>query len=42
MDQVHTDARRRGVELVVVPTADAIAVLRRDPSRTNAILHLTC
>jgi hypothetical protein len=42
MDEVRKEARRRGVELVVVPTAEAIEELQRDASGTNAILHLTC
>ena len=36
------EADRRGVKLVVVPTADAIALLKKDPRNTNAVLHLTC
>ena len=42
MDEVRTEARRRGVELVVVPTTEAIEELQRHPSKSNAILHLTC
>jgi hypothetical protein len=42
MEEVRDVARHRGVELVVLPTAEAIALLRRNPSKTNAILHLTC
>ena len=40
MDHVREQARRRGVELVIVPTAEAISVLTTKD--TNAILHLTC
>ena len=40
---VVDEARRRGVELVVVPTADACALLdEADLTTTNAILHVTC
>lgn len=40
---VADEARRRGVELVAVPTADACALLDdADLTTTNAILHVTC
>ena len=39
---VHQEARRRKIELLVVPTAQAVALLNERPSHTNAILHLTC
>jgi len=42
MPQVRDEARRREVDLVVLPTAKAIGVLAKDPRDTNAILHLTC
>jgi hypothetical protein len=42
MDEVKEEARRRHVELVVVPTADAIAELKRCPDHVNAVLHVTC
>jgi hypothetical protein len=42
MDEVKHEARRRNVELLVLPTSDAIEKLRRDPDDTNAILHVTC
>ncbi len=42
MNQVHEEARRRKVELVALPTAEAIEVLAGAPADTNAILHLTC
>jgi hypothetical protein len=42
MDEVRDEAARRKVELIVVPTPDAIEALRRSPKNTNAILHLTC
>jgi len=42
MQQVRDEARRRKVDLVVVPTAEAIGVLTGSAAHTNAILHLTC
>jgi len=42
MEDVHEQARRREVELVIVPTAQAITVLAKTTKGTNAILHLTC
>jgi hypothetical protein len=42
MDDVKREAERRGVELVIVPTRDAIAELDRADERTAAILHVTC
>ena len=40
-DDVIAEAERRGVELIVMPTADAIEQLRGS-ANTNAILHVTC
>lgn len=42
MDEVKHEAKRRGVELIVLPTAEAIELLKQKPSDTNAILHVTC
>jgi hypothetical protein len=42
MDEVSAEARRRGVELVVCPTPEAVELLRDNRVDTNAILHLTC
>jgi hypothetical protein len=42
LPQVREEARRRDVDLVVLPTAEAIGVLSEDAADTNAILHLTC
>jgi len=39
---VRREAERRKVELVVVPTEQAVAMLNEQPSHTNAVLHLTC
>ena len=40
--EVADEAERRGVELVVVPTADAIELMRDADPGTNAVLHVTC
>ncbi len=42
MKQVHHEARRRNVNLVILPTAQAIGVLAGGIKDTNAVLHLTC
>ena len=42
MQQVRDEARRRKVDLIVLPTAEAIGALTKAPADTNAILHLTC
>jgi hypothetical protein len=42
MEEVVLEAERRGVELVALPTSEAIERLMREPTDTNAILHLTC
>ena len=42
LDEVEQEAERRGVELVAVPTERAIDLLRADPPKTNAVLHVTC
>ena len=42
MDDVKREAKDRKVELVVLPTAEAIKVLKKQPKKTNAVLHVTC
>lgn len=42
MEEVKREAERRQVDLVIVPTAEAIKQLEQQPDETNAILHLTC
>lgn len=42
MQQVRDEARRRKVELVVLPTAEAVGALAKAPANTNAVMHLTC
>ena len=42
MDEVTQEAAKRNVELVVLPSPQAIDELNREHSDTNAILHVTC
>lgn len=42
MKEVLEEAARRGVDVSIHPTADAIEELNAAPPQTNAILHLTC
>jgi hypothetical protein len=42
MPQVKREARRRKIKLLILPTAEAIEVLKKSADDTNAILHLTC
>ena len=42
MQEVRDEARRRKVDLVVLPTVQAVAALTKAAAGTNAILHLTC
>jgi len=42
MDEVRREAKRRHVELLMLPTVEAIEELRKNPQDTNAILHVTC
>jgi hypothetical protein len=42
MNDVKREAERRKVELVILPTTDAIEVLKKHPADTNAVLHVTC
>jgi len=42
MDEVKLEAKRRRIELLILPTSSAIQVLKRESADTNAILHLTC
>jgi len=42
MDEVKSEAKRRKIELLVLPTAAAIEELKKHPDETNAILHVTC
>jgi len=42
MRQVRDEARLRKVDLLILPTAEAVGVLAKTTADTNAILHLTC
>ena len=42
MDEVKREAERRKVELIILPTEEAIKFLKRREESTNAILHVTC
>jgi hypothetical protein len=42
MKEVKREARQREVELIIVPTEQAIQVLKDGSQDTNAILHITC
>ena len=42
MKEVREEARRRRVNLVILPTAEAIDVLAGAFNDTNAVLHITC
>ena len=42
MKEVQVEAKRRKIELLIVPTAQAIELLKQKASDTNAILHVTC
>lgn len=43
MQDVVEEARRRGIELVTLPTAEACDLIRSCPSKdVNAVLHVTC
>jgi hypothetical protein len=42
MNEVKRKAENEGVELLIMPTAQAVNELVRRPKDTNAILHVTC
>jgi hypothetical protein len=42
MEEVKREAKRRNIELLILPTARAIEVLEQKPDDTNAVLHVTC
>jgi hypothetical protein len=42
MPEVKLEAKRRKIDLLVLPTEQAIGVLKKEPAKTNAILHVTC
>ena len=42
MQEVRSNAERKNIKLLILPTLEAIEVLNRNPNDTNAILHVTC
>jgi hypothetical protein len=42
MDEVKLEARRRKIDLLILPTDEAIETFANKPKGTNAILHVTC
>jgi hypothetical protein len=42
MQEVQREAERHHIKLLVLPTIEAIEVLKQDLKDTNAILHVTC
>ncbi len=42
LDEVKTEAEKRGVALIIMKTDEACRELEKAGGRTNAVLHLTC
>jgi hypothetical protein len=42
MEDVKREASHRNIELLILPTVQAVEMLNRNPDETNAILHVTC
>jgi hypothetical protein len=42
MQHVQDEAHRRKIDLIILPTAQAVGMLTQTTKDTNAILHLTC
>ncbi len=42
MDEVKREAKRRKIELLILPTAQALEALEQENAHTNAVLHVTC
>ena len=42
LEELKREAQLRKIELVILPTVDAIEVIKKNPEATNAILHVTC
>ena len=42
MDEVRREAKRRKIELLILPTEEAMELLNKCAKKTNAILHVTC
>ncbi|MCI0442647.1 MTH938/NDUFAF3 family protein, partial [bacterium] len=41
MKDVQREAKRREIKLIIIPTVEAIKLLKQKPDDTNAILHVT-
>ncbi len=42
LEEVKTEAEKRGVTLVIMKTEEACRALEKAGGKTNAVLHLTC
>jgi len=42
MEEVKREAKRRKIELLILPTPGAIEILEQRLDDTNAVLHVTC
>ena len=42
MKDVKLEAKRRKINLLILPTSEAIEELEKNAARTNGILHVTC
>jgi hypothetical protein len=43
MDAVKRTAEKRGVELIILPTPNALERLNKESTdHTNAVIHVTC
>ena len=42
MREVKQEAHRRKIDLLILPTDEALEALAQKPDDTNAILHVTC
>ncbi len=42
MTEIKLEAERRKIELLILPTAQALEVLKQRSEETNAVLHVTC
>jgi len=42
VQELQLEAKKRNIELVVLPTHEAIDLLQQKADGTNAILHVTC
>ena len=42
MKEVKREAKRRKIKLLILPTKEAIKMLKQHTGDTNAILHVTC